>query len=111
MTAIIIPFPSRSKLPPTYQVSSPLAVGGGEESASIQIGTLRDAAVKMGWRIPANPRRAAEMMAAELVRMALVMERAEKVARSRTVRPVHRRSANGQPVIVAPDRPRARPST
>jgi hypothetical protein len=101
MTAIIVPFPSPAKpfapgeLP--NRTRSGMSAPGQETRGlarleryreSIQVGVIREAAMKMGWHIPSDPRRAAEAMAGKLVQIALAMERTATAAQS----PASRRS-------------------
>ena len=60
--------------------------------ASCEIKTIREAAVKMGWHVPNNPRRAAEVIAGSLVQIALLMEPASNAARLGKPRCAQRRT-------------------
>jgi hypothetical protein len=103
MTAIIVPFRSPAKpSPPDETPNQPQAgmFAPGQETgglvrleshrASMQVEVIREAAVKMGWHVPNDPRRAAETIAGKLVQIALVMERTAKATRPGAARRVPR---------------------
>lgn len=103
MTATVVPFPtspkplSRDEAPnlprsSVFALDEEKLVRLGSHRTSVQVVAIRDAAIKMGWHVPNDPRRAAEVIAGKLVEFALVIERANAVRAERS-----RRVSRGRP--------------